>query len=215
MLTSRAEIVIYIIEDSRLISIECYEFDVCWTFELDNEKKLESMVNSVRDKLAKCSEHLANWVDFRNELWLVKAWLEIEEAYETALSFNLTKPIRPAAGSDKILYDWFFVSLESCPPPSKNLTLTLAGFANCLLLATVESHSVQSALAKNFILPVCNSVWIFLDILQQFWTRTTTDVVDPASKTIKNPRRLTDLTIAKMQNPRLGIELLLPDRLNL
>lgn len=217
LLTTRAEIVVYMGEDSRLISLECYDFGVCWTFELDNDKKLASMVNSVRLSLAKCAEHLADWIDSKNELCLVRAWSEVEEAYETALSFNLSRPTGAAAGRDKIIYDWFFVDLESCPPPGNCLTSTLAAFTNYLLVTAVESHSIQSIVSKNFILPVCNSVWIFLDLLQQFWTRDSSpgDVIDPASKTIINPRRLTTLTIAKMKNPQLGIELLLPDRLNL
>ena len=219
-LTARAEIYVRsdVGCDLRLITIQCYEFDFLWTFTLDNEGMLGRMVSAVRQKLFQCVQHVASYAETQNDVYLVRAWIEIEGAYEASCPFNIAAETFQYVDNQSLAYDWFTVGLEAVPPPGQSLTQTLQNLSNYFLtiLTVVEALTKKQLAIRNLILPICNSIWLFLDIMQRFWTRSSyTDEFDVTNREITNLRPLTDLAIANLQNPILGLQLLTPDALNL
>ena len=216
-MTARAEVYVRSASIySRRITIQCYDFDFIWTFNLDTDNQLSTMVSCVRQKLIACARNVATFTETQNDIYLVRAWIEIENAFEASCPFHVNSASFENADNNSLMYDWLWVGLESVPPPGQSLSQTLQNLSNYIFTTIFESPIVTRLAIKNLILPICNSLWLFLDILQRFWTRTTyADELNLATREIKNPRPLTDLAIAGMQNPILGTSLLLPDVLNL
>lgn len=215
-MTARAEVYVRSASiASRQITIQCYDFDFIWTFNLDTDGRLGTMVSCVRQKLIACVRNVATFAETHNDIYLVRAWIEIENAVEASCPFHVNSTSFEITDDNSLMYDWLRVGLESVPPPGQSLTQTLQNLSNYIFTTIFESPIVTRLAIKNLILPICNSLWIFLDILQRFWTRTTyADELNMATREMKNPRPLTDLAIAGMQNPILGVSLLLPDVLN-
>lgn len=214
-MTARAEI--YVSSNpsyDRLITIRCYDFDFQWTLVLDNDGKLDKMISAVKQKLIMCVHHVAGHVVNDNDICLIRAWIEIEEAYEAACSFT-ADPSGHFKYANPLAYDWFNVGLEAVPPPGQSLSLTLLNLSNYILTIPVESIAVKQLAIRNLILPICNSAWIFLDLLQLFTSnqRSCSVKIDLSTRNIETLRPLTELAIA---NTNSDISrLLLPDVLHL
>lgn len=217
-MTARAEIYVRSKAscDLRLITIQCYDFDFLWTFVLDNEGLLGRMVSGVRQKLLRCVQHVASYAETQNDIYLVRAWIEIENAYEASCPFDIATGNFEYADKQSLAYDWFTVGLEAVPPPGQSLSQTLQNVSNYFLTTMVETPTVKQLAIKNLILPICNSLWLFLDIMQRFWTRSSyTDELNLLTREITDPRPLTNLVVASLQAPNLVLHILMPDSLNL
>lgn len=217
-MTARAEIYVRSKAscERRLITIQCYDFDFLWTFILDNDGMLGSMVSRVRQRLLSCVQHVASYAESQSDIYLVRAWIEIEGAYEASCPFDIATGTFQHADSGSLAYDWFTVGLEAVPPPGQSLTQTLYNLSNYLLSAIVEALPIKQLAIRNLILPICNSLWLFLDIMQRFWTRSSyANELNLTSREITHPRPLTELAIASLTHPIVGLHLLMPDNLNL
>lgn len=211
-MTARAEI--YLSSNSshdRLITIRCYDFDFQWTLVLDNVGKFDAMIATAKQKLLICVQHIAGYVVNHNDIYLIRAWIEIEKAYEATCTF-VTEPSGHFKYETPLAYDWFNVGLEAVPPPGQSLSCTLFNLSNYILTLPLELMQVKQFAIRNLILPICNSTWIFLDILQRFTSdhNSCSVKLKLSNREFETPRPLTDLVVTNTNH-----RLLLPDALHL
>lgn len=174
------------------------------------------MVSRVKETLLNCVQNIASFVEAQDDIYLVNAWTEIENAYEASCPFHVNPISFETADQNCLMYDWLNVGLESVPPPGRSLSQTLQNLSNYIFTTIFEAPNVTRLAIKNLIIPICNSVWLFLDILQRFWTRSTyADELNSTTREIKHLRPLTVIALANMKTPNLDPSLIMPDDLNL